>query len=66
MSFKNLRQAKKSLSLKDFRHLHTKAEQAVADLIKSELHLIKILQLIESNMVHRWCGYNSLFEYGHP
>lgn len=64
MGFKNLREARKNLSLKDFRRLHEKAEHAVANLQKSELHLIKILQIIESHMVHRWCGYNSLFEYG--
>ncbi|MCB0392079.1 MAG: hypothetical protein KDD58_12360 [Bdellovibrionales bacterium] len=63
MSFKNLRQAKQTLSLKEFRRLYLQAEQAVAELQKSELHLIETLQLIEDNMVHRWCGYNSLFEY---
>ena len=51
------------MSLKDFRQLHLKAEEAVVHLQKSELQLIKTLQMIEDNMVHRWCGFNSLFEY---
>ncbi len=64
MGFKNLREARSHLSLKDFRRLHAKAEKAVEDLQTSELSLIKTLQVIEDNKVHRWCGYNSLFEYG--
>lgn len=63
MAYKNLKSAKKDLSLKDFRRLHENALQAVDKLQESELNLIKTLQIIENNMVHRWCGYNSLFEY---
>ncbi|MCB0341610.1 MAG: HNH endonuclease [Pseudobdellovibrionaceae bacterium] len=63
MGFKNLREAKRSLNIKEFRRIQKKAEAAVSDLQSSEINLIKTLQLVEDNMVHRWCGYNSLFEY---
>lgn len=64
LKYQNLREATKHLSQKDFRLLQAQAKKAVADLKNSELHLIKTLQIIEDHMVHRWCGYNSLFEYG--
>ncbi|USN48327.1 MAG: HNH endonuclease [Pseudobdellovibrionaceae bacterium] len=63
MGFKNLSEAKRSLSTKEFRSIQKQAEAAVSHLQQSEINLIQTLQLVEDNMVHRWCGYNSLFEY---
>ena len=62
--FKNLKEAKKSLDQKQFQAIHGKAEEAVRQLQHSEINFIQILQEVEDHMVHRWCGFNSLYQYG--
>ena len=62
--FKNLREAKKNLSDKQFQAIHKQASASAKALQNSEVDFIRSLQDVHSNMVHRWCGFNSLHKYG--
>jgi len=53
----------KKVNKKELLNIHNTALRIVGELKSKEDELIRVLQQIDKNKVHRFCGYNSLFQY---
>ncbi|MCM2281103.1 MAG: hypothetical protein NDI61_04580 [Bdellovibrionaceae bacterium] len=60
----HLTQIRKSQGEKHLRAVHAQTCQAVERLKSCEAELIRCLQEVDRFLVHRFLGYNSLFQYG--
>lgn len=58
-----LSQARKAISLSEFRQIHKKAQQAVDELKSKEAEVIRALQTVDQYKVYRFLGLNSVFQY---
>ncbi len=61
--FQNLKEVRKDIEPRGFRELHRSAVTAVEELKTKEALLIVALQNVDTNLVYRYLGYNSLFSY---
>ncbi|MCM2281882.1 MAG: hypothetical protein NDI61_08555, partial [Bdellovibrionaceae bacterium] len=62
--YTHLTQVRKSQNEKHLRAIHAQTCAAVERLKSCESELIRCLQEIDRLLVHRFLGYNSLFQYG--
>ena len=62
-AFTKLQVVRKQFSSKELRCFHEKAVVASQNLKASEAALIRALQEVDKYLVHRFIGYNSLFQY---
>lgn len=63
MQYTRLQQIRKTHTDKQLRIIHQKAMACVAKLKSCEAELISCLQEVDELLVHRFLGYNSLFQY---
>ncbi len=61
--FQYLKEVRKEIEPRGFRELHRSAVTAVEGLKQKEASLIAALQNVDTHLVYRYLGYNSLFSY---